>query len=171
MKLILDSFAKNDEVQTFTLQSYRRFLDKGYKPIIKINKQYDVRPIQRPYLNFLDTLKKYQGEDLLIAEDDCYIDTRAEDLYPQLTTKNAITRIVWIKKGSQSNEYVGNQLTHVPKEFQSELITIMESYKPQCIDMFLSKRVPQIVLKSCGREIQHISQTTGKLRKGIILDV
>ena len=166
MKLIIDTFPKNDEIQSFTLISYRRFLDKGYNPIIKINKQYDVKPVKKPYLNFLHSLKKYQGEDLLIAEDDCYIDTRAEDLYPKLTSKNSITRVVWIHKGNYGDEFVGNQLTYIPKEYQEELINLMENSPPTCIDMYFSKKIPQVVLKSCGREIQHKSQTTGKLRVG-----
>ena len=165
----MDSYAKNNEIQKYTLQSYRRFVDMGYEPIIKMNKDYDLLPVKKPYMNFLDTLKKYQGEDLLIAEDDCFIDIRHDELISKLCTKNAITRVVWLKKGKNKNEYVGNILTYIPQEFQKELIALMENNKPTCIDMFLSKKVPQVVMEKCGREIQHLSQTTGKVRKGIIL--
>lgn len=176
MKLIIDSFVNRDhEMPSWLVASLGRFLEMGYDPIVKINptNQKNTRKHGVAWNNFLSSLKKYKGEDLLIAEDDCYVNVDYDDLKQILEPyKNCVVRVVYNKNlknpaGSNGRYIIGNQLTYIPKEYQEYLISIMDDTHPCIIDCWFSrsKRIKEAVLQNpLGKEIEHYSYLLGKVR-------
>jgi len=176
MKLIIDSFVtKDQEMPSWVVASLGRFLEMKYKPIVAIHptNQRNTRKHGVAWNNFLSSLKKYKGEDLLIAEDDCYVNVDYDDLKQILEPyKNCIVRVVYNKNlknpaGSNGRYIIGNQLTYIPKEYQKHLISIMDDTNPCIIDCWFSrsKRIKEAVLQnSLGKEIEHYSYLLDKVR-------
>jgi len=177
MKLIIDSFVtKNQEMTPWFVDCLTKYREHGYNPTIKINPttQEDELRNGTTYNNFLNSLIKYQGEDLLIGEDDVLIDIDFEDLKEICKPyKNCVLRVVYKKKlknpaGKTGYYYIGNQLTYVPQDYQEKLIKIMKEYTPSHVDCFFSRCCElnhKILPRPLGKEISHFSHTLQKFRK------
>tara|TARA_Y100000114_G_scaffold152348_1_gene170509 strand:+ start:507 stop:1049 length:543 start_codon:yes stop_codon:yes gene_type:complete len=179
MILAFNTFLKNDEFSDYSIHSICRYTQMGFKPKINICQHYSLAGLKKNQIcfhNTLQVLKKYKGQDLLISEDDTYINKTYNELVDILEPyKDGVVRVVWQKKhknklGSNGYYYIGCQLIYIPKEYQDHFIEEMESTKPQHLDCWFSKckNIKHIVIESCGGELEHYSEILGKVRRGYL---
>lgn len=177
MKLVVNTYLSNtNELHPYLIESICRLRSMDYKPIVKItyNNSFQVNHIC--YINFLEVLRFYKDEDLLIAEDDLFINKNYEELKILLENKKGIVRCAYQHspksiKGKDGHFYIGTQLTFIAKDYINTLIEIMEKSKPQHLDLYFSKNKEILIEKidSIGDEIEHYSNIAKGIRKGKIL--
>ena len=173
----------------------------GYKVIpiegYNLKKHPEIKPNQVVYLNLRDKVIPYlnkikYSKGILVAEDDAYV---ADFLSPnfllsKLKKNNYLKKIIKIgyqKLLKQSKDKyprgyfcVGNQLIWFPKNQMKKLEFELNKSKAQHLNGFLSKNLNLDIKildekiqkkKKYVLELEHISTTTGKTRKGLKLNV
>lgn len=197
MRVLVMTYKKNGRWNPSFSISKKRFQKLGYKvtPIegYNLKEHPEIKPNQVVYLNLRDKVIPYlknkrYGDGILVAEDDAYV---AEFLSPEFLLskleQNNYKKSI-IKVGYQKvlkhpiNKYprgyfcVGNQLIWFPKLQMKLLEKELNKSKAQHLNGFLSKNM-NLDIKLLDQEIQkknkyvfeleHISATTGKTRKGL----
>ena len=199
MRVLIMTYKKNGKWNDAFFTSKKRFQEMGYKvtPIEGYNlKQHpEIKPNQVVYLNLRDKVLPYlknkrYGEGILVAEDDAYV---ADFLTPnfllsKLKENNHIESIIKVgyqkvlkhpKPGYPRGYFcVGNQLIWFPRKQMDILKKELDKSKAQHLNGFLSKNM-NLNIKLLDQqeqkknkyvfELEHISSTTGKTRKGLKL--
>ena len=125
--------------------------------------------------------KNPSSKGVLVAEDDAWLNDSINSSYfeKKLKSSGAIIRIGYQKvlkdRNIEKKEYVvGTQLIWIPRKSINKLIESMKSTRPQHLNGFMSKtkkvninRMKQSMKNKLVSELEHISLTTGKTRKGL----
>ena len=199
MLVLIMTYKKNGKWNPPFYFSKKRFQQLGYKVKAiqgyNLKENPEIKPSQVVYLNLRDKVipylknKKY-GDGVLVAEDDAYI---ADFLTPSFlfnklkknNYKNSIIKVGYQKvlkhpKDKYPRGYfcVGNQLIWFPKLQMSKLEKELKKSTAQHLNGFLSKNMNLDIKlldqkiqknKKYVYELEHISTTTGKTRKGLKL--
>tara|TARA_R110000850_G_C9641207_1_gene433307 strand:- start:52 stop:549 length:498 start_codon:yes stop_codon:yes gene_type:complete len=147
---------------TTITQSLNRYKELGYEPIIhnglNINEDL-IDKNQVCYLNFLNVLEKDNGEeDIIISEDDVYLNEKIEILNKD--------KMNWLGFWRHNKtELCGSMVIYIPKQLLPHVIRQFKSKTPCHLDYFLKKYMDCIVRsETICKELQHHSVIDGKTR-------
>tara|TARA_Y100001972_G_scaffold93706_1_gene114935 strand:- start:159 stop:722 length:564 start_codon:yes stop_codon:yes gene_type:complete len=172
-----------NEPPPHTKHCLARLTEMGYDYTIEVSRHNDAKICAIAFLNALDILEKYKGEDLLLVEDDCLMDIKKEDLEELIKFHQfpGIVRVVYAKIHNTGTSRwrtrfrtnllcTGSQAIWIAGSYHEELIEKMKEAEPQHFDCFQSgyPGVRELQLtKSLGRQLQHYSRIIGRTRRGV----
>ena len=155
------------------LASRKSWIDKGYN---NFNIVDGIDRKEKPSQRVMDGWKKWFSEkkefknDIIIAEDDVYVKTEKKDMVKKINRD----KINWLclqktfKEGDKKIP-VGAQVIYIPKElipyYKEELLKSRSIHFDRW-NSRLSKIFYPYAPKEFGEELERISTTTGKVRKG-----
>ena len=200
MDVYIISYKIEGKWNSMLKKSKKRFKELGYNVFLvegyNLKQNPGIKPNQVCYLNLLDKviplIKNKIKKGFLLAEDDAYLQDILTPKYLLYRLKknnylNNIIRIGYQKNLKQKPPYypngnylVGTQLLWFPKNQMKKLEFELNKSKAQHLNGFLSKNLNLDIKildekkqkkKKYVLELEHISTTTGKTRKGLKLNV
>ena len=191
-KVFLVSYKKNGEWNPVHKLSKKQYKKQGFKVTLvkgyNLKEHPEIKKNQVVYLNFLEHalvkaeifLKKNKNhKGVFISEDDAYINISLKELKNIVDLKeNGNLKWIGYQKKLKTKDtyyYVGTQLVWVPRNKIKKLIDKMYEKTAQHLNGFFSKNIDTIIdivpIRGLVDEIEHTSITTGKIRKGLKLQL
>lgn len=197
LKVFIMSYKKNGKWNETLSKVKKRFMNKGFSVTVVegyyLPEHPEIKKTQLVYRNVLDKVipkaKKYlkaniSARGFFIAEDDAWLKDFVNSEYlkkkEKILKKKHITRVGFqkiLKEPNLPKGYfcVGAQLTWIPANQLEKFEDLMKSSIPQHFNGFLSKTKMTVDIlhkntkKKLVDELEHMSFTMGKVRKGLKL--
>ena len=190
------SYKKNGKWNETLSKVKKRFISKGFSVTVVegyyLPEHPEIKKTQLVYRNVLDKVipkaKKYLKDNttakgFFIAEDDAWLNDNVDSKYleKKIKFKKNITRVGYqkiLKEDKLPRGYfcVGAQLSWIPRKQIDKFEHSMKNSLPQHFNGFLSKTkkinvdlLPQDMKNKLVDELEHMSFTMGKVRKGLKL--
>ena len=157
MNIVIATFESSPTFKT----CHDRYKELGYDPIIHngLKIKNSIRKNQVCYLNFLEILKKYDDKDLIISEDDVWLNDKIN-----IDNKEELNWLGWWR--NSETQICGSMVIYIPKRLIPHVRRQFQAKNPGHLDYFLNGYFEFIVSeKPICMELQHKSATLEKIRK------